>query len=515
MGQEAGREFVDSELVIGLVGAIGTRMEIVASYISNCLKSYNYLHTETIIVSRDVIDDLSFVIGGYKEGISNLEKTNKQMDIGNTLREKGLGLVGIGIIAQISQIRSKLLKEGIVDCESQDDKHLPRMSYVIKSLKNADEVRTLRSVYGNGFYLIGVYEDHKTRKKNLMHNKSISEAEAETLMQRDEAEDEKHGQQSLDTYQMSDFFVDLGGNWMATIDRIFDLIFGNPFITPTFNEFAMFMAYASSLRSSDLSRQVGAVVTRGHDILALGTNDSPRFGGGQNWPEEDAKFMDLPTSGTDASRGYDANKAEFEKIANEVMNVFDVAGDERSCYRDKLRRTGLGGLTEYGRSVHAEMEALDTCARNGIPTKGCSMYVTTYPCHNCAKHIIDMGIEEVYYIEPYPKSKAAQLHDDAITSDPSVKDKVRFLPFTGIGPRRFMELFAMVHPPLYDKKRKDSEGRVVKWSPIQSNVRSQMVPLTYLDLENNYLILYSEKVNELKKEFNSNTATDRETSEEK
>lgn len=512
--QETVREFTDSELVIGLVGAIGTRMEVVASYISNCLKSYNYLNTQTIVVSQDVLDDLSFVIGGYPEGISNFEKTEKQMDIGNKLRDHDLGLVGVGIIAQISQRRSKLLSEMGVGTDGHEDKHLPRMSYIIKSLKNADEVRTLRAVYGNGFYLIGVYEDLETRRKNLMHNKSVPEDKAEMLMRRDEAEDKKHGQQSLDTYQMSDFFVDLGGNWMATIDRIFDLIFGNPFITPTFNEFAMFMAYASSLRSSDLSRQVGAVVTRGHDILALGTNDSPRFGGGQNWPSEDAKFMDLPTSGTDASRGFDANKAEFEKIANEVMDVFKVDDDERSLFRDKLRHTGLGGLTEYGRSVHAEMEALDTCARNGIPTKGCTMYVTTYPCHNCAKHIIDMGIEKVYYIEPYPKSKAAQLHDDAITSDPTVTSKVRFLPFTGIGPRRFMELFAMVHPPLYDKKRKNSDGHVVKWSPIQSNVRSQMVPLTYLDLENNYLILYSEKVDELKKEIESNTATDEETRDE-
>ena len=437
------------------------------------------------------------------------------MDIGNKLSENNSGLVGIGIIAQISQRRSELLDRMSSNDKNREDRHISRMSYVIKSLKNADEVRTLRSVYGNGFYLIGVYEDHETRKKNLMHSKSIPEDEADKLMQRDEAEGEKHGQQSLDTYQMSDFFVDLGGNWMTTIDRIFDLIFGNPFITPTFNEFAMFMAYASSLRSSDLSRQVGAVVTRGHDILALGTNDSPRFGGGQNWPDEDAKFMDLPTSGTDASRGYDANKAEFEKIANEVMNVFNVEEKHRSCYRDKLRHTGLGGLTEYGRSVHAEMEALDTCARNGIPTKGCSMYVTTYPCHNCAKHIIDMGIEEVYYIEPYPKSKAAQLHDDAVTSDPSVRNKVRFLPFTGIGPRRFMELFAMVHPPLYDKRRKDSDGRVVKWSPIESNVRSQMIPLTYLDLENNYLTLYVKIVDELKGLYGSKTAAQDETPEKK
>jgi len=32
-------------------------------------------------------------------------------------------------------------------------------------------------------------------------------------------------------------------------------MFGNPFITPTFDEFARFMAFAASFRSADLSRQ--------------------------------------------------------------------------------------------------------------------------------------------------------------------------------------------------------------------------------------------------------------------
>lgn len=40
--------------------------------------------------------------------------------------------------------------------------------------------------------------------------------------------------------------------------------------------------------------------------------------------------------------------------------------------------------------------------------------MTTFPCHYCARHIVAAGIYEVQYIEPYPKSKALQLHADAI-----------------------------------------------------------------------------------------------------
>jgi deoxycytidylate deaminase len=34
---------------------------------------------------------------------------------------------------------------------------------------------------------------------------------------------------------------------------------------------------------------------------------------------------------------------------------------------------------------------------------GGKIFVTTYPCHSCARHIIASGISEVYFIEPYRK----------------------------------------------------------------------------------------------------------------
>ena len=65
-----------------------------------------------------------------------------------------------------------------------------------------------------------------------------------------------------------------------TLQRFLDLIFSDPYKNPTFDEFAMFMAFNSSVRSSDLSRQVGAVLSRDNHILSVGCNDVPQFGGG-------------------------------------------------------------------------------------------------------------------------------------------------------------------------------------------------------------------------------------------
>jgi hypothetical protein len=57
------------------------------------------------------------------------------------------------------------------------------------------------------------------------------------------------------------------------------------------------------------------------------------------------------------------------------------------------------------------------------------------------------GVAEVYYIEPYVKSLASELHYDAIAtespvSDAGQKDKMTILPFTGVGPRMYEDFFS-------------------------------------------------------------------------
>lgn len=53
-------------------------------------------------------------------------------------------------------------------------------------------------------------------------------------------------------------------------------------------------------------------------------------------------------------------------------------------------------------------------------------------------------MERVVYIEPYPKSRVSTLYDDSISLDGANDDRVRFAPFVGVAPRRYIELFSMV-----------------------------------------------------------------------
>ena len=59
----------------------------------------------------------------------------------------------------------------------------------------------------------------------------------------------------------------------------------------------------------------------------------------------------------------------------------------------------IKSLIEFSRSIHAEMHAIITGSQlGGDRMIGGSLYCTTYPCHNCARHIILAGIKKVYYI---------------------------------------------------------------------------------------------------------------------
>lgn len=139
-------------------------------------------------------------------------------------------------------------------------------------------------------------------------------------------------------------------------------------------------------------------------------------------------------------------------------------------------------ITEYGRVVHAEMEALLSAARSGIATSTATLYCTTFPCHNCAKHIISAGVKRVVYVEPYPKSKAQEFHSDSISLR---KDGggVFFDPFIGVGPRSFFNLFSTHLGSGYPVVRKTSEGQTLDWSESAAKLRTQMLPCSYMERE--------------------------------
>lgn len=488
-------EYPDAEIVIGLVFPVGTDYTGVQLTLENYLKRFRY-KPNTISLSeyiKKVATRLSLPDVKLLED-SEYNRIDSYMTAGNKLREfsKSPDFVVAAAVAGVSQQRNR-----------EGDRKLPnpRVATIFRSLKRPEEVELLRKIYGVGFFLIGVFSSEEERKKYLTRDKNLSAKEADTLMTRDADEASQFGQRTRDTFQLADIFVRLSGEeYKNQLERFLDLVFGYPYHTPEPDEYAMFLAYSASLRSGQLARQVGAAIRSFHgDILAVGCNDVPKFGGGLYWPG--------PHDKRDHALKVDSNDQQLRLIITDILVRLKIPNFELINPSEVFKGSLLLDVSEFGRAVHAEMDAISTCARNGTSIRAAEVFTTTFPCHTCTRHIIASGIKRVVYIEPYPKSLAAKLHKDAV--DVSGKgrrtrkfnefSKIPFEPFVGIGPRRFFDLFSMKLSRGYEIKRK-SNGKVVEWVRSSASPRIQMLALSYLEREQIAVDRIYSATDELKKQ---------------
>jgi len=84
--------------------------------------------------------------------------------------------------------------------------------------------------------------------------------------------------------------------------------------------------------------------------------------------------------------------------------------------------SGLPHCTEAGclivnghcvRTLHAEQNSIIQGALHGVDVSGSTIYVTHQPCLNCAKMIINAGIERVVYAGHYPDEIARTFLEEA------------------------------------------------------------------------------------------------------
>jgi deoxycytidylate deaminase len=316
--------------------------------------------------------------------------------------------------------------------------------------------------------------------------------ETDRLIERDQEEiGNKSGQNTRDSFHRADLFVDTEDpeKLEKSIYRFVELTLGHPFHTPTREEYGMFHAQATALRSAELGRQVGAAIaTSEGDIIAVGCNEVPKAGGGLYWCgdspdkrefhlgidgiEEQKKNLIAETLRILKERGW-LNEAKSASTTEELV-AFALDPENPVLNKDSKIRS----LIEFGRAVHGEMAALTDAARRGVSVDQSIMYVTTFPCHLCARHIVAAGISNVIYIEPYAKSLAAELYPDSICVDGEGKKgkQVPFAPFVGISPRQYMDLFA-------NDRRKNADGSIIAFSAKTALPKYSQESPVYLENE--------------------------------
>lgn len=89
-------------------------------------------------------------------------------------------------------------------------------------------------------------------------------------------------------------------------------------------------------------------------------------------------IVDLHPGHTTSAHGYNHFSKDLEKVTK--INCYDMWYDRNL----KLRYV-----------IHAEVAAIIDAARNGIPTKGATLYCTWGCCLGCAKIILDAGVSRL------------------------------------------------------------------------------------------------------------------------
>lgn len=497
------------ELVFALAGPVGADLAEVSRTLSDALKQSDYAEVEEISVSA-LIRQIAWkkkLTRADRSRIELIERPEEMriaslMDAGNAIRRMCGSPAAVATVA-VAEIRGRRARKGGTPA---------RRAYIIRSLKRPEEVNLLRRVYGPGFFSIGVNVNRPARVRSLArwiagsHQETEASPhfatyleEAEALARRDEDEEwDEYGQRLRDVFQLCDLFVSPdAGAVFDQIYRFVRLILGDLSETPVAEEQFMFQAFATSLASGALGRQVGAVlVSPSHELLGIGWNDVPKGGGGLYRAGEHYDRRDI-------HEDRDSVNVHADEIIEEMLETAVHSGWLASGARPRLeqartafRKSRVMNLLEFGRTTHAEMEAILAAGRIGASARGAILYTTTYPCHECARMILTAGIRRVVYVEPYPKSRALELHRDAIHTYDDVTRRscgisgcddthaVRFAPFIGVGPHRYAELFSITTGagiPL-DRKVKVSGDRI-RWDAKTSVAKVEMLPMSYLELE--------------------------------
>lgn len=501
-----------NELFFAVVGHAGSGTSVIASALADLLKETRVVGHRVdveILKARTVIEAWAKSTArplpspGTKKLLADVSKLQDYGDLMRGELRKGqpdFAAVAKGLIREIRKLRASKVGTSLSGGVAVKPDGKPR-AYILDSIRHPDEVRLLRHLYGDAFVLVGVFCEEQQRVDRMLKKYSpAEEIGVRAFMKRDADAAEKHGQHVADAFHLADYFVDNTANrtqqakeWNVNekLSRLVKIISHSEIVRPQGEETAMYHAYSAQMQSACLSRQVGAaLVDSNGNVVATGTNEVPRAGGGVYGESFEPSSPDFrcamfPNSADRYCRNTTTQNEIIQQLIQDIPELNNAAPERKSSLAIELRRTRIGNLIEFSRAVHAEMDALFSAARKGTSLVGTRLFVTAFPCHYCAGHIVTAGVDEVQYIEPYPKSRALILHEDAITTEPMIDwkppslggQKVLFRPFSGVSPRLYERAF------LKERELKDKNTGIIKIQEPQWGTPWHLSRASYPELE--------------------------------
>lgn len=283
----------------------------------------------------------------------------------------------------------------------------------IDALRNSVEIQYFRDRY-RAFYAFAVNTENEYRQNRLELNKK----ELQSLDEIEYPHDNSvfYHQNIQACLEIADIYLYNPNvqnykyfELSEQILKYIALILQPGLIAPTHIERCMQLAFNAKYNSGCLSRQVGAVIT-GEDfsVRAVGWNDVPK---GQvpcnlRCVEDYCRNKDEETFSQ-----YELEDELFDeaiKKINVTLEISEIKEKKRGkcyayCFKDIYNGLTNQNNQVYTRALHAEENAfLQIVKYGGSKIQGGKLFTTASPCELCSKKAYQLGIKEIYYIDPYP-----------------------------------------------------------------------------------------------------------------
>lgn len=396
----------DAEKIVSL------RENITKPTTSTSLEETIKFYTVTLISIHNKIKEIlgSDFIKAYQEIGKNIRKNGGPLPLPSD---------EITEFTKISETIDQIIKD--IRTKSKKDTYDRRTYIVIDAIRNQFEATYFQDRYSS-FYLMAVSCSEHDRKKRLSkigysdpQIGSIDDEEHSDAPIDFDNEDAYMKQDIASCLQRADIYLN-NPNANNTASEYFDL--ANQLITfvtlmihpglttPSALERCMQIAHTAKLNSGCISRQVGAVVTdSSYSIKAIGWNDTPEGQVSCNLRNR----SDL-ISGRDQTSfsEYEKNEKDFRKriISSTIplQNIWEASGRNLSfCFKSEYNSLTNIKNQVHTRALHAEENAfLQIAKTGGTAVKGGKLFTTASPCELCSKKAYQLGINEIYFIDPYP-----------------------------------------------------------------------------------------------------------------
>jgi dCMP deaminase len=368
----------------------------------------------------DTLPAFTEKLKGKLNTLSGDNYTKLYQIIGNNIRSSGDALSKNFNAKNIHRLAFRVNKL-IKIFTNRSKKTNEKVLIVIDALRNPFEAIYLRERY-SAFYLMSINTPEKDREYRLKKLLNLNDTQVENISKKEddkriEGKEFFYSQNVAKCIQLSDIHINNpqeGTNNFSTLKKqlawYVALIMHPGIVTPTREERCMQLAVTAKLNSGCMSRQVGAIVTDNNfSVKGIGWNSSA-----EGQPPCIIRSVEhlLNHDDVEAYSDYEKNNVKFrdvlskkyaQKLDDEEFQKKLAGRNVTYCFKDIQNELENKKNQVHTRSLHAEENAFLQIAKyGGQGIDGGKLFTTASPCELCSKKAFQLGISEIFFIDPYP-----------------------------------------------------------------------------------------------------------------